>query len=388
MSAKPNPAEEAMDHFKNVLFGTKLNILLVFIPFAMVSHTFDMGDGPTFTLSLLALCPLAERLGYVTEEMAKHTNATIGGLLNATFGNLTEMIVSVFALQAGLLRVVQLSLLGSVLSNMLLVLGCAFFAGGVHFKEQTFNQAGVMTNSALLCLGVMGLSLPSTLHATQTELAGTVSELSLSRYSSCLLLLMYIVFLYFQLVSHKEYFEEDDDDDDDDDEAELGFWEAIAYMAGITVFISLLSDYIVDTIEGAAKGWGCPVAFISVIVLPIVGNAAEHASAVMFAMKNKMDISLGVAVGSATQITLFVIPFCVLVGWSMDMPLDLNFHVFETMSMVLTVLTVTFVISDGRSNWLKGLVLTLAYFILGASFFCHAEPPQYGLAGSSKMLIN
>jgi Ca2+:H+ antiporter len=285
------------------------------------------------------MCPLAERLGYVTEEMAKHTNATVGGLLNATFGNLTEMIVSIFALQAGLLRVVQLSLLGSILSNMLLVLGCAFFAGGVHHKEQSFNKSGVMTNASLLCLGVMGMSLPSALHATDTEIAGTVSEVSLSRYASCLLLLMYIVFLYFQLVSHKEYFEEEKDEDEEDEESELGFWEAICYMAAITICIALLSDYIVDTIEGAAKGWGCPVSFVSVIILPIVGNAAEHASAVMFAVKNKMDIAMGVAVGSATQISLFVIPFCVLVGWAMDKPLDLNFHVFETLSLAITVLT-------------------------------------------------
>lgn len=388
MAAKVDPKEQAIENFKNVLFGTKLNILLGFIPFAMMAHTFELGDGPTFTLSLLALCPLAERLGYVTEEMAKHTNSTIGGLLNATFGNATEMIVSIFALRDGLLRVVQLSLLGSILSNMLLVLGCAFFAGGVNFKQQTFNATGVMTNAALLCLAVGGMSLPAALHATHTELAGTISELSLSRFSACLLLLMYILFLYFQLVSHKEYFEEDEDDDDDEEEPELGFTESMYYMAGITVFISILSDYIVDTIEGAAASWNCPVAFISVIILPIVGNAAEHASAVMFAMKDKMDISMGVAIGSSTQIALFVIPFCILVAWGMDKPLDLNLHIFETMSLVLTVITVTFVIADGRANWLKGLTLTLAYIILSASYFCHAEPPQKGLSGTSKVLIN
>jgi len=388
MAAKLDPKEQAIENFKNVLFGTKLNILLGFIPFAMFAHTFELGDGPTFTLSLLALCPLAERLGYVTEEMAKHTNSTIGGLLNATFGNATEMIVSVFALRDGLLRVVQLSLLGSILSNMLLVLGCAFFAGGVHFPSQKFNATGVMTNAALLCLAVGGMSLPAALHATHTELAGTVSELSLSRFSACLLLLMYILFLYFQLVSHKEYFEEEEDDDDDDEEAELGFTESIYYMAGITVLISLLSDYIVDTIEGAAASWSCPVAFISVIILPIVGNAAEHASAVMFAMKDKMDISMGVAIGSSTQIALFVIPFCILVAWAMDKPLDLNLHIFETMSLVLTVITVTFVIADGRANWLKGLILTFTYLILSASYYCHAEPPQKGLSGTSKILIN
>jgi Ca2+:H+ antiporter len=417
------------ENFKTVLFGTKLNALLLFAPLGIVCRAFDFGDGPAFAFALLALCPLAERLGYVTEEMAKHTSQTIGGLLNATFGNATEMIVSVFALRDGLLRVVQLSLVGSIFSNMLLVLGCAFFAGGVKWPEQRFNKNGAMTNSSLLCLAVMGVTLPNALHATHTELHGTASELALSRFSATLLLIMYVVFLYFQLVSHTDFFEDepastenngetkddsfisntskkkkdddendhneieeekddDDSDDDDDEDPELGFTEAIYYMAAITLFISILSDVIVGTIEGAARSWNCPVAFISVVMLPIVGNAAEHASAVMFALRNKMDISIGVAIGSSTQIAMFVFPFCVCVAWAMDKPLDLNMKVFETVSLVLCVVTVTFCIRDGKGNWLKGLTLILAYVILAASFFFHAEPPAEGLAGTSRFRID
>ncbi|CAL6324539.1 unnamed protein product [Bathycoccus prasinos] len=415
------------ENFKTVLFGTKLNSLLLFAPLGIICHMFNFGDGPAFAFALLALCPLAERLGYVTEEMAKHTSQTIGGLLNATFGNATEMIVSVFALRDGLLRVVQLSLVGSIFSNMLLVLGCAFFAGGVKWPEQRFNKNGAMTNSSLLCLAVMGVTLPNALHATHTELHGTASELALSRFSATLLLIMYVVFLYFQLVSHTDFFEDepastendetkddsfisntskkkkddesdhneieeekddDDSDDDDDEDPELGFTEAIYYMAAITLFISILSDVIVGTIEGAARSWNCPVAFISVVMLPIVGNAAEHASAVMFALRNKMDISIGVAIGSSTQIAMFVFPFCVCVAWAMDKPLDLNMKVFETVSLVLCVVTVTFCIRDGKGNWLKGLTLILAYVILAASFFFHAEPPAEGLAGTSRFRID
>ena len=225
--------------------------------------------------------------------------------------------------------------------------------------------------------------MPNALHATHTELHGTASELALSRFSATLLLIMYVVFLYFQLVSHTDFFEDepastenngetkddsfisntskkkkkdddkndhneieeekddDDSDDDDDEDPELGFTEAIYYMAAITLFISILSDVIVGTIEGAARSWNCPVAFISVVMLPIVGNAAEHASAVMFALRNKMDISIGVAIGSSTQIAMFVFPFCVCVAWAMDKPLDLNMKVFETVSLVLCVVTVT-----------------------------------------------
>ena len=376
-----------------IFFTTKLNALLPCGLLAVVAR-YGWGDGWVFLFSLLALCPLAERLGYLTEQLAMYTNPTLGGLLNATFGNATEMIVSIFALRNGLLRVVQLSLLGSVVSNMLLVLGCAFFFGGLKHKTQTYNQQGVMANSALLLLGTLGLTLPSALHATNTEIHGTQSELSLSRFTSCMLLLMYAAYLYFQLISHRELFEEDgdgdgDDDDDEDEEAVLGFWGSIAWLCVFTIFISVLSDYIVDTIEGAAKSWDLPIAFISVIILPIVGNAAEHASAVMFAMKNKMDISLGVAIGSATQITVLVIPFCVVCGWFMGKPLDLNMHMFEQVVFFTTVVTVILCVIDGKSNWLKGLTLVLAYVVLSASFYFHKDADlsrQTGETGGSKLV--
>eukprot|EP00227_Mantoniella_beaufortii_P012769 CAMPEP_0197582066 /NCGR_PEP_ID=MMETSP1326-20131121/5391_1 /TAXON_ID=1155430 /ORGANISM="Genus nov. species nov., Strain RCC2288" /LENGTH=434 /DNA_ID=CAMNT_0043146083 /DNA_START=258 /DNA_END=1562 /DNA_ORIENTATION=- len=372
----------------SIFMTTKLNYLLVAVPIAMMARSGDWGDGWVFTLSLIGICPLAERLGFITEQLADYTNPTVGGLLNATFGNLTEVIVSIFALRAGLLRVVQLSLLGSILSNMLLVLGCAFLFGGMTMKEQKFNAEGVMMNFGLLLLAVMGLSLPALLHFTHTELHGTDSELALSRFSATILLMIYLAFLYFQLVTHTHLYEEpedenDDDDDDDDDEAVLGFWGCIFWLSVATIFISLLSSYLVDTIEGASASWDFSVAFISVILLPIVGNAAEHASAVMFAMKNKMDISLGVAVGSATQIALLVIPFCVIVGWFMDQPMDLNMEVFETATLFTTVVTVAFVCQDGRSNWLKGLTLILAYLLLAASFFFHKDPDLMGRSANT-----
>ena len=370
---------------QELFFTNKLNYLLVCVPLAIISNGGGWGDGLTFTFSLIAICPLAERLGFVTEQLAGYTNSTVGGLLNASFGNATEMIVSMYALKAGLLRVVQLSLLGSILSNMLLVLGCAFLFGGMSRKEQYFNAEGVMMNFGLLLLAVMGLSLPAVLHFTHTELHGTASELALSRFSSTILLLIYLAFLYFQLVTHTHLYEDEEDDDDEDEELVLGFWDSIVWLGIFTVFISILSDYLVATIEGASASWDFSVAFISVILLPIVGNAAEHASAVMFAMKNKMDISLGVAVGSSTQIALLVIPFCVIVGWFMDKPMDLNLQMFETATLFTTVITVAFVCQDGRSNWLKGLVLILAYILLSASFFFHKDPALIGRQAASSI---
>ena len=370
---------------QELFFTNKLNYLLVCVPLAIISNGGGWGDGLTFTFSLIAICPLAERLGFITEQLAGYTNSTIGGLLNASFGNATEMIVSMYALKAGLLRVVQLSLLGSILSNMLLVLGCAFLFGGMSRKEQYFNAEGVMMNFGLLLLAVMGLSLPAVLHFTHTELHGTASELALSRFSSTILLLIYLAFLYFQLVTHTHLYEDEEDDDDDDEELVLGFWDSIVWLGVFTVFIAILSDYLVSTIEGASASWDFSVAFISVILLPIVGNAAEHASAVMFAMNNKMDISLGVAVGSSTQIALLVIPFCVIVGWFMNKPMDLNLQMFETATLFTTVITVAFVCQDGRSNWLKGLVLILAYILLSASFFFHKDPALIGRQAASSV---
>ncbi|KAK3271998.1 hypothetical protein CYMTET_19676, partial [Cymbomonas tetramitiformis] len=240
---------------KDILFTSQLNWLLFLIPVAVWCKMSGASDGWIFFFSLLPICPLAERLGYVTEAMASFTNPTLGGLLNATFGNLTEMIVSWFALKGGLLRVVQMSLLGSILSNMLLVLGCAFFFGGLKYKRQTYNKQGATMSAALLLLAVVSIAAPNVLHATHTELHGTSSEISLSRFTSVLLLGVYCTFLYFQLITHRDIYEEEGEDDDDDEEETVQtFWSCIAWLGIMTIFISFLSDYLVDAIEGAAGG--------------------------------------------------------------------------------------------------------------------------------------
>lgn len=355
-----------------ILFGTKLNILMPFIPVAALSVYFKFSHGWIFLFSLLGIAPLAERLGFATEQIAIHTNPTLGGLLNATFGNATELIISIFALREGLPRVVQLSLLGSILSNMLLVLGCAFLMGGLKFKEQKFSKTAALVSSGLLLMSVMGLVLPAVLQSTHTEIHERDSELILSRFTSCVLLLAYVCYLYFQLFSHSHLYD-DVEGEENDEEDILGFWGGVVWLAIITIFISILSEYLVNAIEGAADSWNTPVSFISVIILPIVGNAAEHASAIVFAMKDKLDISLGVAIGSSTQIAMFVIPFCVIVGWCIGAPLDLNFHLFETATLFITVMVVTVLLQEGVANYFKGLMLVLCYLIVAASFFVHLD---------------
>lgn len=361
-----------------VLSGSKIWWLLPAVIAALVVKALGLPQAYLFTFSLLGIAPLAERLGFVTEQLAVFTGATVGGLLNATFGNATEMIISLFALQNGLTRVVQLSLLGSILSNMLLVLGCAFFSGGlVHMQgDQKFNQAAAVVNSGLLLMAVMGLLFPAVLHSTHTEVHDGLSELNLSRFSSCIMLIAYASYLYFQLKSHRQLYDIPDDAEGSGEESEgvsLSLKGALMWLAALTIFISVLSNYLVDAIEEASTSLNIPLAFISVIILPIVGNAAEHASAIMFAVKDKLDLSLAVAIGSSTQISMFVIPFCVVVGWIAGKPMDLNFQLFETATLFTTVIVVAFMLQEGKANYFKGLMLVLCYLIVGASFFVHND---------------
>ncbi|XWS27675.1 hypothetical protein CRYUN_Cryun25bG0001800 [Craigia yunnanensis] len=368
---------------KTVVFSNKLNLLMPFGPLAILVHKMTSHNGWVFFLSLLGIAPLAERLGYATEQLAFFTGPTVGGLLNATFGNATELIISIYALKSGMIRVVQLSLLGSILSNMLLVLGCAFFCGGLvyHRKEQVFSKATAVVNSGLLLMAVMGLLFPAVLHYTHTERHAGKSELALSRFSSCVMLLAYAAYLVFQLKSQRDLYMRIDEEgslngenSDDDEAPEISKCESVIWLSIMTAWISILSDYLVDTIEGASEAWDVPIAFISVILLPIIGNAAEHASAIMFAMKDKLDISLGVAIGSSTQISMFGIPFCVVIGWMMGREMDLNFQLFETATLFITVIVVAFFLQEGTSNYFKGLMLILCYLIVAASFFVHKDP--------------
>jgi Ca2+:H+ antiporter len=334
--------------------------------------------GVTFTLALLAIAPFAERLSFVTEQLALHTSETLGGLLNATFGNVTELIVSIFALSRKMYRIVQVSLLGSILSNLLLVLGCAFFAGGVSYKQQKFNKTSSAVNAGLLIVSVLTYIFPMILEASD-EPNASESALTVSRCVSVLLLLTYACYIYFQLVSHTHLFQDDEDDDDDDDDDDdevpiLGAWGSVFWLAVITVFISFLSEFMVDALETAAVEWGVPDLFLGTIIIPIVGNAAEHAAAIIFAVKNKMELSLGIAVGSSIQIAIFVVPLLVLIAWSIDMPLTLNFHPFETGTLLVTVLLVGFIIQNGESNWLQGIMLIVAYCAVSAGFFVHQDP--------------
>ncbi|KAK8527060.1 hypothetical protein V6N13_084931 [Hibiscus sabdariffa] len=336
-----------------VVLSKKSNVLIPLGPLAILVQKKTDRDGWVFILGLLGIIPLAERLSYTTEQLAFYSGPTVGGLLNATFGNATELIVSIYALRTGRIRVVQLSLLGSLLSNLLFVLGIALFSGGIVRKVQVFDKETAVVNSGLLLMAMMGLVFPATLHSTGTELHFGTSELALSRVSSCVLILAYLVSIFFQLKNLNDMdgsrtVEILDGDEDEEAAPEISKWESLIWLAITAAAISNLSEYLVDAIEGTSLAWGVPITFISVILLPIGGNTAAVTTSVMFAMKDKLDVSLGVAIGSSAQISMFIIPFCVVTGWLFGLPVDLNFQLFETATLFMTVLFAAFII-----HWLQ-----------------------------------
>ncbi|XP_073034050.1 vacuolar cation/proton exchanger 3-like isoform X2 [Primulina eburnea] len=368
-------------NIQEVLLGTKLSILFSAIPVAIVADQRNYGRAWVFALSLIGLTPLAERLSFLTEQIAFYTNPTVGGILNATCGNVTELVISLVALIHHKVDVVKYSLLGSILSNLLLVLGTALFCGGIAKREQKFDTRQTGMNSMLLLLGLLCHLLPLMLKlsGTPTELVAA-GELQLSRASCVVMLIGYIVYLLFQLWTHRQLFEDGEGEDDDGESISnekpgpvIGFWSACFWLVLMTGIIAPLSEYIVTSIEVASDAWGLSVSFISVILLPIVGNAAEHAGAIIFAFKNKLDISIGLALGSATQIAMFI-PLSVLMSWIMGMDMDLDLNLLETSCLALSILVTAFTLQDGTSHYLKGVVLVLCYFVMGACFYVFRGP--------------
>jgi len=323
------------------------------------------GWSPTavFWLNFCVMIPLAAILGDFTEELALHTNETIGGLLNASFGNAVEVVVAVNALLANEIRVVQGSLLGSIFSNLLLVLGCCFFCGGLKYKEQSFNATAATANMGLLALSSIALILP-TPFANYYELHDT-DVLLVSRIAAIFLMFMYIQLLVFQLVTHRHVFE----GEESDEKASISFVVACAGLLVTTLLVALFSEYLVDSIDGFTTASGISRTFVGIILLPIVGNAVEHVTAITVAMKNKMDLAMGVAVGSCTQISLFVVPLTVLVGWALERDMTLNFPHFEIVLYILSVLTVSIVLSTPTCNWLEGSLLITTYVLIAVGFW-------------------
>jgi len=281
--------------------------------------------------------------------------------------------VSVVALKNGEIRIVQSSMLGSILSNILLVLGCCFLAGGIKHHEQTFNKTVASTMSSLMTVASASLIIPATLYAAlaRSESNSEKTLLILSRGTAIILLILYVMYLVFQLRTHSDLFDErpDQEENGDADATEqeevhiLSPWAAGVALVVITIAVAVCAEYLVHSIDSIVKTAHISKTFIGLILLPIVGNAAEHVTAVVVALKNKMDLAIGVAIGSSMQIALLVTPFLVLLGWIIDQKMTLHFETFETVVFFLSVLVTNYLIQDGKSNYLEGAMLLGTYVL-------------------------
>mmetsp|Transcript_417 Transcript_417/g.547 ORF Transcript_417/g.547 Transcript_417/m.547 type:complete len:552 (+) Transcript_417:85-1740(+) len=340
-----------------------VNSLLLTVPLAAASALLNWDEVWVFSLNFLAMVPLAALLGDFTEVAASHVGQTLGGLLNATFGNAVEVVVSIQALRADQIRVVQASLMGSVLSNLLLVLGTCFLFGGYNRKEQLFNQTAAKANCSLLLLSSLSLILPTPLGVYYD--LDDPQVLIVSRTVSVCLLFMYCQLLYFQLKTHKDLFENDDDDEDEG----MSMTASIVGLASVTVIVAIFSGFLVNSIDGFTEQANLSKTFVGIILLPIIGNVVEHIAAVTVAVKDKMELAMGIAVGSGTQVSIFVIPATVVIGWMMGKEMTLLFPTFEISLFIMAIVIVAHAVGQGSSNWLFGSMLVMTYFMIGVAFW-------------------
>lgn len=352
--------------------------LLAFIPLSIAAERLEWNALAVFALSAIAIVPLALWLSTATEEVAVKTGPTVGGLLNAVFGNATELIIALVALKEGLIDVVKASITGSIIANLLLVMGLAMFLGGLRYKEQAFKPVVARMNGSTMTLAVTAIVLPATVISTSNVVEpGAISHLSL--IVAIVLMVVYGLTLLFSLKTHSYLYEVGLADLGEEAAAHpeghgegssnIWFWVGVLLVA--TIGVTFMSEIFVGAVEEATAGLGLTPLFTGVILLPLVGGAAEYIAAVRVALKNNMDLSVSIAMGSSLLVALLVAPILVLVGQVIGQPMDLNFNLFEVIAVVITVALANLISLDGRSNWLEGTLLLATYVVLGAAFYFH-----------------
>lgn len=344
-----------------------LDYLLLAAPVAGAAQALHWSGVLLFFASGLAIVPLARLIGAATEELAGRVGAAAGGLLNATFGNATELIIAVVALEAGRADVVKASLVGSILGNVLTVLGLSFVLGGARRERQYFDRTAASAAGAQLAVAGFGLLIPAVLAGTQSMRPAAIEGLSVA--TAVVLLLGYGAGLLFSLRTHAHLYTEEQEEEMHG--PGRGVRNAVVVLLLATVSVAVLSDWLVAGVAPVTAGLGWTPVFVGVILVALIGNAAEHASAITIAAHDQMDLSLSIALGSAAQIALFVAPVLVLLGLVLGHPIDLLFDTFEVASVVIAVALVNLLIHDGESTWLEGIQLLAVYAILACAFFVH-----------------
>ncbi len=370
-SASPDGIQRLINGLMIVLLGS--------VPLSFLAEFLDWGPTPIFAFAALSLLPLAKFMGEATEELAVLAGPTIGGLMNATFGNAAELIIGLIALRSGLVEVVKASIAGSMISNLLLVAGLAMLLGGLKFKEQIFQPVVARVNASAMNLAVVALLLPTVVATT----APSLDEITIKQLSTAVAIVLMVVYgltLVFSLKTHS-YLYAIGEQEKEKEAAEVmeeteaaeaerpNLWMALGLLVGIATLVALESELLVGQLETVLEELPITELFLGVILLPLIGNAAEHATAVTVAIKDKMELSLAVAIGSTLQIALFVGPVLVLVGDLIHQPMDFQFGLVELVAVGVSVLLMNSVSSDGRSNWLEGLLLLATYAILALAFF-------------------
>lgn len=348
-----------------------MNWMLLLIPVAIALEVMQADPLYIFIASAGAIIPLAGWMGRSTEWIAERLGPGIGGLLNATFGNAAELIIALMALRAGLHDVVKASITGSIIGNILLVLGLAILAGGVKFKSLKFNRTAASLSTTLLALSAIALIMPALYHRLSESATGNPAEQTLSVEIAVVLAVVYVLSLIFSLHTHKHLYvgEHSEASEEALGMTHVPLWRATLILLVATVFVAIMSEFLVGSVEHTAEKLGMSDVFVGVFLLAIIGNAAEHSTAVLMAMKNKMDLAINIAVGSSLQVALLVAPVLVFASYLFGRPLDLVFTTFEIAAVALSAGIVNLIALDGESNWMEGVLLLAVYGILGLAFY-------------------
>ena len=343
-----------------------LKFMLLFVPISFIGKFLNFSPTIMFILAALSIIPLAGIMGEGTEEISSYTGPKIGGFLNATFGNATELIISFFALKSGLFEVVKSSIAGSIIGNILLVLGASMFIGGLKHKTQNFNINVVETTSSMLLFSLIGLCVPAFFtHTINPNLLNTRYE-GLSLMVAIVMFILYILSLIFSFFTHKDLYATTTEEEGH--ESKWSLKKSIIILVIATVIIAIESEFLVGGIKDITSKLGLSEFFVGIILIPIIGNAAEHSTAITMALKNKMDVAIEIALGSSLQIILFVAPVLIFLSLLFT-PMSIIFNPFELVSLIASVIIANKVASDGQSNWLEGAQLMAVYFIIAAGFF-------------------
>jgi Ca2+:H+ antiporter len=343
-------------------------ILLVFIPVALAFEFMGFDPLWVFAASAAAIIPLAKWMGVATEELSFKMGEGLGGLMNATFGNATELIIAIFALQRGLIDVVEASITGSIVSNFLFVLGLSMLAGGWGKEKQVFNKTAATVNASLLTIAIMGLVLPAMFNLVSAN-AGFIVLEEVSMAVAAMLILCYVLSLWFSLRTHKHLYIGGKHGGEEEQGRGWDTKKSILVLLAATLAIAVMSETLVGVIEHVAEAAHMSQFFIGVILIPLIGNAAEHLTAVSVAMKDKMDLSLNIALGSSAQIALFVAPLLVFISFLLGYPMLLVFNELEVVAVAVSVFIMDNIVHDGESHWLEGVMLVVSYVIIAIIFF-------------------